>query len=141
MSATTPNVANLIETFIPSVDDGKELFRDLDRPTKVELNNLWNKIRENAANIPNPTCIGGHSELAICITNGSERLSAELGRINQLRLEAAEATQISDNAKAAAASPVQAPDTSIVNYTVATEADIDPYPKLTNPGRFVVDPK
>ena len=54
-------------------------------------------------------------------------------------MEAAELTRISDNAKRAAALPVQPPDTSIVIHTVATKADIDPYPKLTNPGRFVID--
>mmetsp|Transcript_29761 Transcript_29761/g.30270 ORF Transcript_29761/g.30270 Transcript_29761/m.30270 type:complete len:135 (+) Transcript_29761:216-620(+) len=129
MSSTNPNVANLIEIFIHSIDGGEKLIRDFDRPIKVELNNLWNKVRENAANIPNPTCIGGYFKLAICTTNGSEWLSAELGRINQPRLEVAEGTRISDNAKAAAASPVQPPDTSIINYTVATEADIDPLSK------------
>ena len=83
MSAATPNVTNLNETFIHSGDDAKKLFRDLACPTKVELNNMWNKIRENAVNIPNPTCVGGHFKSAICITNGSEWMSAELGRINQ----------------------------------------------------------
>eukprot|EP00751_Fragilariopsis_kerguelensis_P046770 CAMPEP_0170989806 /NCGR_PEP_ID=MMETSP0736-20130129/8103_1 /TAXON_ID=186038 /ORGANISM="Fragilariopsis kerguelensis, Strain L26-C5" /LENGTH=89 /DNA_ID=CAMNT_0011414615 /DNA_START=258 /DNA_END=527 /DNA_ORIENTATION=+ len=89
MLAATPNITNLIKTFINSVEDAKKLFRDLKCTTKVELNNLWNKIRKNVANIPNPTCIGGQFELAICITNGSEWLSSKFGRINQERLEAA----------------------------------------------------
>ena len=66
------NVTNLTETFIYLVDNVQKLFRDLARPTKVELNNLWNKIREDTANIPNPTCIGSKFEVAICITNGVE---------------------------------------------------------------------
>ena len=139
MSAPTQTVTDLNETFIHSADDCKKLFRDLGRPSKVELMNLWNKVRENAANIPNPTCIGGHFELAICITNGSEWMSAEHGRINQQRLEAAEETRVIENAKRAAANPVEPADTSIVIYTVATDADIEPYPKLTNPGRFEID--
>ena len=58
---------------------------------------------QNAANIPNPTCIGGKFELAICITNGSEWLSTEMGRISQERLEDAKEARANDNAKAAAA--------------------------------------
>ena len=101
--------------------------------------NLWNKVQENAANIPNPTCIGGHFKLAICITNGSEWMSAEHGGINHQKLEAAEAARVIENARRAAANPVEPADTSIVIYTIATEADIEPYPKLANPGRFFND--
>ena len=139
MSAPTQTITDLNETFIHSADDCKKLFNDVGRPTKIKLVNLWNKLRENTANIPNPTCIGGQFELAICITNGSEWFCAELRRVNQERLVVAEATRATDNAARAAANPAQAPDTSIINYTLATEADIEPYPKLTNPGRFVID--
>ena len=96
-------------------------------------------MRENTANIPNPTCIGGQFELSICITNGSEWLLAEMGRINQERFEIAEQKRASDNAAAKAAVPPTAADTSIIIYTMATEIDCDPYPKLTNPGRFIID--
>ena len=53
-------------------------------------------------------------------------MPAEHGRINQQRLEAAEETRVIENAKRAAANPVEPADTSIVIYTVATEADIEP---------------
>ena len=139
MSAPVTSVTDLIETFINTVDDAKKGFRDLNRPTKVELNNLWNKMRENTANIPNPTCIGGQFELSICITNGSEWLQAEMGRINQERLEAAEQKRASENAAAAAANPPTAQDTSIILFTQAVANDCNQYPKLTNPGRFVID--
>ena len=66
------NFANIIEAFVHSIDDIQKLFRDITRPTKLELNNLWNKVQENAANVPNPTCIEGAFELTIYITNGSE---------------------------------------------------------------------
>ena len=96
-------------------------------------------VRENAANIPNPTCIGGKFELAICITNGYEWLSTEMGRLNQERLEDAKEVRANSNAKAAAAVPPTAPDTSIINNTCATKTNCKPYPKLTNPGRFLID--
>ena len=96
-------------------------------------------VRENAANIPNLTCISGKFELAICITNGSEWLSAEMGRINQERLEDAENVCAIDNTKAPAAVPPTAPDTSNINYTCVTKTDCEPYPKLTNSGKFVID--
>ena len=139
MSTTNPNVTNLIGTFTHLVDDVQKLFRELACPTKVELNNLWNKIHENTANILNPTCIGGKFELAICITNGSEWLSSEIDWINQERLEAAKEVRVSDYTKTAVAVSPTAQDTSIINCIYATEADIDPYPKLMNPGRFVID--
>ena len=81
----------------------------------------------------------GKVELAICIINESEWLLAEIERINQERLEDAEDLLATDNAKAAAAVPPTAPDTSIINYTCATKTDCDSYPKLTNPGRFIID--
>ena len=62
-----------------------------------------------------------------------------MGRINQERLKIAERKRAIDNATAAAAVPPTAPDTSIIIYTCATKNDCDPYPKLTNPGRFVID--
>ena len=119
MSAPITNITNPIETFINSVDDAKKHFRNLNQPKKVELNNLWNKLRENTANIPNPTCIGGQFELSICITNGSEWLSAEMGRINQELLKISESTRATENARAAAALPPTLPDTLIVTYAVA----------------------
>ena len=64
-----------------------------------------------------------------------------MGQINQERLEDTEAVRTSDNAKAAVEAPPKAPDTLIINCTCATETDINPYPKLTNPGRFVIDTK
>ena len=140
MSAPVTSITDLIDTFINPVDEAKKGFRDLNRPTKVELNNLWNKLRENTANIPNPTCIGGQFELSICITNGSEWLTAEIGRINQERLDIAEQQRATNNVAAAAAVPPTAPDTSMIIYVVANETDCDPYPKLTNPGRFTIDP-
>ena len=139
MSAASPNVSNLVKTFIHSVEDAKKLFRDLHRPTKVELNNLWNKLWENTVNIPNPTCIGGKFELSISITNESEWLFAEMGRLNQERLEAAKAVRATDNAKLAAETPPKASDTLIIIYTYATKNECDPYPKLTNPGRFAIN--
>ena len=139
MSSANPNVTNLVKTFIYSVEDAQKLFRDLNRPTKVELNNLWKKIQKNTANILNPTCIGGKFKLAISITNGSEWLSAEMGRINQERLEEAEAVHATDIAKLAAEIPPKAPDTSIIIYACATKTDCEPYLKLTNPGRFIIN--
>ena len=139
MSTPTQTITDLNETFIHSANDCKKLFNNVGRPKKIKLMNLWNKLLENTANIPNPTCIGGHFELAICITKGLDWMSAKHGRVNQERLEAAEATRASGNAKRAAATPVQAPDTSIVNYIVATDNDIESYPKLVNSGRFVID--
>ena len=139
MSPTTSTVTNLIKTFIHSVEDVQKTFSDLTRRTKVELNALWNKIREIAANIPNPSCIGGAFELVICITNGSEWLTSKLGQINQARLEIAEVVQEADNVTAAAENPPRASDTTIVIYTLATKIDADPDPKLVNPGRFVID--
>ena len=114
MSAPTLNITDLIEMFINSVEEVQKLFRDLNLPTKVKLNNLWNKLQENTANIPNPTCIGGKFELAICITTGPEWLSVEMGQINQKRLEIAEAARANNNAKLAAEMPPKAPDTSII---------------------------
>ena len=139
MLAPITNVIDFIEIVINSVDDAKKQFRDLTRPTEVELNNIWNKLRENTANIPNPMCIGGQFELSICITNGSEWFSVEMGRVNQERFEIAETAHASDNARAAAAVKPTAPETSIVIYTCATKIDCDLYQKLSNPGRFVVD--
>ena len=133
MSAPTLNITDLIETSINLVEDVRKLIRDLTRPTKVGLNNLWNKLRENTANIPNPTYIGGQFELSICNTNGSEWLSAEMGRINREIFEIAETARATDNAKP------KAPDTLIIIYTCATETDCEPYPKLMNPRRFVID--
>ena len=66
-------------------------------------------VGENAANIPNPTCIGGNFELAICITNRSEWISAEMGRLNQERLEDTKEVRATNNAKVAAAVPPTAP--------------------------------
>ena len=111
MSAANPNISNLVKTFIHSVEDTQKLFRDLNRPTKVELNNLWNKLKENTANIPNPTCIGGKFELAISITNRTEWLSAEMGQVNQERLEDAKVVRATDNVKLAAEMPQKSTDT------------------------------
>ena len=88
MSASTTSTTDLIETFIHDVNAAKKCFHDLNRPTKVELTALLNMLRENTANIPNPTCIGGQFKLSICITNGSEWLQAEMGQSikNSLRL-------------------------------------------------------
>ena len=117
------------------MDAAKKCFQDKNRPTKVELTALFNMLRENLANIPNASCIGEQFELSICITNGSEWLQAEMGRINQLRLEAAELQRATNNAGKTAANQ----DKSIVTYTKATEGDCDPYPKIKNPGQFVID--
>ena len=38
-----------------------------------------------------------------------------------------------------AETPPRAPDTLLINYICATETDINPYPNITNPGRFVID--
>ena len=62
-----------------------------------------------------------------------------MGQINYERLEDAESVRASNNAKAAVETPPKAPDTSIINYICATETDINPYSKLTNSGRFVID--
>ena len=105
----------------------------------MELNNLWNKIQKNEAHISNPTCVGVKFKLTICITNGSEWLSVEMVQINQERLEDAEAVRVFDNAKVAAETTPKATDTLIINHTCATETDIVPYPKLINPGRYVID--
>ena len=94
-------------------------------------------LRENLANIPNPSCIGGQFELSICITNRSEWLQAQMGRINQARLEAAEQQRATNNATKVAAN--QAADNSIITYTTAREGDCAPYPKITNPGQFAID--
>ena len=137
MSTATASTTELIETFIHDVDACKKCFQDKNRPTKVELTRLFNLLRENLANIPNPSCIGGLFELSICITNGAEWLQAEMGRINQQRFEAAEQQRATDNATKAASN--LAVDNSIVTYTPATEGDCNPYPKIKNPGQFVID--
>ena len=36
--------------------------------------------------------------------------------------------------------PPTAPDNSIITYTESTENDCNPYPKIQNPGQFVIDP-
>ena len=130
MSAATSSTTDLIETFIHDVDACKKCIQDKNRPTKVELKAMFNLLRENLANIPNPSCIGRLFELSICITNGAEWLQAEMGRINQQRLEAAERQRATDNATKAAAVPPTAPDNSIITYTESTEGDCNPYPKI-----------
>ena len=74
MSSSTASTTDCIETetFIHDMDAANKCFHDWNRPTKVKLTALFNMLRENLANIPNPTCIGGQFELSIYITNGSE---------------------------------------------------------------------
>ena len=62
-----------------------------------------------------------------------------MGRLNQERLEDAEAVRATNNAKLAAETPSKAPDKSIIIYTCATKTDCELCSKLTNPGRFIID--
>ena len=104
MSSTT-TINEMMENFINSVPDVQKLVKDLTRPTKVELGNVYNKLRENTTNIPNPTGLGGLFELSICITTETEWTTAELGRINSVRLNTAEEARRQANAAVAAGQP------------------------------------
>ena len=84
-------------------------------------------------------CIGGAFELAICITTGSAWLSFKLNQINQLRLEADEAEQEAEIVKAPVESPPRASNTSIVIYTFDNKTYFNPYPKVMNLRRFIID--
>ena len=139
MSPAT-NFKDLLETFICLVDNIQKLIKDQSRSPKVKLNNCWNKIWENTANVPNPSFIGGQFELSICITTRQEWLASKFGQINQKIFEATEGSQWLANMTALASQPARAAKNPPIIYTKAIGTDCLPYSTLLNPRKFVINP-